>query len=284
MSQSKTNTSGNSSALAKPIQWNDPFAEFGEASTQLQVKIPIVKIEYLASKNVQQEHPDWKRGLFSLSIGEQLDHLQVGLIGLRYGRVCFLSDFDPNNPNAEPDCKSDNGIVPAASIENPLTDQLCTINGDKIHVCVHCDEYGTPARNRAGKYLVACPYARWSDRKNAPKCHDFFTLLLWEHQLNLPLIYTVKGTGIKHLNQLHMDMIRAIREIPEDTKYPPSSYIKIEIRSMAVSSWIEPQFKIVKPFSDDEAFFNAEAKKDLVDAFQSMNTDDFAFDKAEEHE
>jgi len=283
MPRQKPPSENKTTALAKNGQWNDPFNEMGEAATQLQISIPVVKIEYMASKNVQREHPEWKRGLFSLSFGEQLDHLQVGLISLRYGRVCFLSDFDPNNPNAEPECKSDNGIFPASSIEKPLTDAFSVVNGDKIPVCAHVDENGIPARTRAGKYVVACPMARWSDRKSAPKCHDFFTLLLWEHQLNLPLIYTIKGTGIKHINQLHMDMIRAIREIPEKTKYPPSSYIKIIVRSMSVSNWFEPQFKIDKPFSDDEAYFNAEAKKDLVDSFQSMNSDDFAFEKAEEN-
>ena len=62
----------------------------------------------------------------------------------------------------------------------------------------------------------------------------------------------------------------------------PSSYIKIIIRAVPNSNWYEPHFTIDKPFSDDDAWFNVEAKKELVDSFQSMNTDDFAFDKDEE--
>ena len=272
------------SVPALRAQWNDPFRDFGEAASQLQVKIPVAKIEYMASNSIQREHPEWEKGKFSLSIGEQLDSLQVGLLGLRYGRVCWLSQFDPNNPDADPECKSDNGIFPSPAIEEPLTDVKCTINGEKFPVCVHCNEIGEPVRTRSGKYLVACPMAKWGDRKSAPRCHEQFTLLLWEHQLNLPLIYTVKGTGIKHLNQLHMDMIRAIREIPEDSKYPPSSYIRIIIRATPVSNWYEPHFKIDKPFEDIEAHINTEAKKDLIDEFESMSSDDFAFDKTEEEE
>ena len=137
-------------------------------------------------------------------------------------------------------------------------------------------------RSRSGKYMPACPKAKWTDRKTAPPCNDFFTLLLWEHQLNLPLIYTIKGTGIKHLNQLHMDMIRAVRNLPEDTKYPPSCYIKIVIRSIPVSNWYEPNFMIGSTFEDIEAHINYEAKKDLTSDFESMNSDDFVFDNTEE--
>ena len=273
-----------SSVPAPRSQWDDPFKSFGDAATQLTLKIPVVKIEYLASTATKQEHPDWQRGKFSINTGDQLDQLEVGLLGIRFGRVKWPNEYDPNNPDEVPECKSDNGIFPTPSISTPLTDVSAEIRGEKVPVCVHCDANGAPQRNRTGRYLAACAFAKWGAKGQPPVCKESFTMLLWEHTLNLPLIFSVKGTGVKHLNQLHMDMIRATRNLPEKLPYPPGAYIRIIITARAVSQWYEPIFNIGEPFDELGASINADAKKDLIDDFESMSSDDFSFDKQQEED
>ena len=283
MSPKNSSSQSQAGAIARRDYFNDPFSEFGDAASQVPSKLPVVKIEYLASESTQREHLDWQEGKFSINIGEQLDKLVVALIGLRYGRILWPEDFDPKNPDKEPLCRSDNGLTPSGGLECPKTDVKARVGGDQIPVCMHFDESGKPVRSQTGRYVPACPFAQWGAKNEAPPCKEFFTLLLWEHTLNIPLIYIVKGTGIKHISQLRMDMMRFQRELPEDIALPPAAYCQIHVTTRKVQRWYEPQFQVAGKFSDIEAEINADAMQDIRPTFESMTADDFEFNgKSEE--
>jgi hypothetical protein len=279
MPKSKSSPTQTPGAIAKADQFRDPFAQYGPASTQVPVKIPVAKIEYLANEAIQREHPDFKEGLFSINIGEQLPVLTVALVGLRYGRLLWPKEFDPKSPDRDPLCKSDDGITPSGGLECPKSAYTAP-NG--LPACVICNEAGIPLRNSTGRYIPACEFSKWGTGRETPPCREFFTLLLYEHTLNLPLVFSIKGTGIKHISQLRMDMIRFQRELPENIVHPPAAYTKIEISVLKVQRWYEPIFKIVGKFSQAEADTNAEAMRSIRPAFERSSSDDFRYDQPAE--
>lgn len=278
MPSKRTSPPSSSTAVAPKSYFSDPFADFGDAASQIPSKLPVCKIEYLASESTQREHPDWVEGKFSINIGEQLEKLTAGLIGMRYGRVLWPEDFDPKAPERDPLCRSDNGLWPSGGTECPKSDVKATVNGQAIPVCVHFDETGKPVRSQSGRYVPACPLAKWGDRHQAPICKDGFVLLLWEHTLNIPMVFTVKGTGIKHISQLKVDMIRFQRELPESLHYPPAAYCKLEISILKVQRWYEPQFTIVGTFDEVSVEMNADAMQNIRPTFENMTAEEFEFE------
>jgi hypothetical protein len=131
--------------LAKTF--SDPFSHFGESSMQLPTKIPVAKIEYLADPQTRTDHPDFEKGRFSINIGEQLDHLEVAVIGMKYTRILWSEGFDPKNITRDPLCRSDDGLIPTAGTDCPKTDVTAKIDGQVHPVCVAFQNNSTPSRD-----------------------------------------------------------------------------------------------------------------------------------------
>ena len=277
MPSAKSSQKQKPGAIAPKSYFQNPFSDFGDAASQIPSKLPVCKIEYLASESTLREHPDWVEGKFSINIGEQLDSLTAGLIGMRYGRVLWPEDFDPKAPDRDPLCRSDNGLWPSGGTQCPKSDVKATVNGQIVPVCVHFDETGKPVRSQSGRYVPACPLAKWGERRQAPACKDGFILLLWEHTLNIPLVFTVKATGIKHISQLKVDMIRFQRELPESITFPPAAYCKLHITALKVQRWYEPVFTIAGKFDDLDVEINADAMMNIRPTFENMTAEDFEF-------
>ena len=261
-------------SIARPL--SDPMANLGPHADQVPIKFPVIKIEYLAIPETKQLHPDWQPGKFSISIGEQLDHLELALLAIRYGRMKWPPNFDPKNPDVDPECKSDNGLVPSGGSLFPLSDIRGTFNGEKSPLCVYIDEENTPTRDQIGRYIPACKFAQWGPKNEPPQCKEFFGLFVWEHQLNIPALFTIKSTGIKHLSDLRTQFASYQQTIKFIPKHPITAYAKIKVDILNKGRWYEPYFKIVDTFSDPDVLVNVAAIAQYRLPIDNLHAQDFS--------
>ena len=279
MPKNKQLTRRENAAVSAPF--SDPLKGFGEAANQIPSKVPVARIEYLATPQTTQDHPDWKRGKFSINIGEQLNHLEACILGIKFSRMLW-PDFEPNDQYPEPLCKSDNGLWPTGGIESPKTSTTHKFNGESRPVCVAFLADGQPSRNATGKFIPVCPYAQFGQNHEAPTCKEVFTIALFEHQLNIPLLFTIKSTGIKHLSDMRMKLLNFEREFKGKIEYPITLYAKFHIQSIPVKNWFEPHFEIVGKFAKTELEMNIEAYNEIQPNLQKYSTDDIRFDGPED--
>ena len=264
---------GQNTAIARPLA--DPMSGLGQHADQIPLEFPVIKIEYLAIPETKQLHPDWQAGKFSISIGEQLDHLEIALLALRYGRIKWPDNFDPKNPDTEPECKSDNGLVPVGGSLFPLSDIRGTFAGEKSPLCVYIDDQNQPTRDQIGRYIPACKFAQWGVKNEPPLCKEFFGLFVWEHQINIPALFTVKSTGVKHLGDLRTQFARYQQTIKFNPKHPITAYAKIKVECLDKGRWYEPYFKITDTFTDADVQVNVAAIKQYRLPIQDLHAEDF---------
>ncbi|MDZ7721693.1 MAG: hypothetical protein U5R06_02410 [candidate division KSB1 bacterium] len=279
MAKNKDLTRRENSAVSAAL--DDPLNSFGEAANQIPSKVPVARIEYLATDQTKQDHPEWQRGKFSINIGEQLDHLEACILGIKYSRMLW-PPFDPDDKNPEPLCKSDNGLWPTGGLESPKTSTTHKFDAENHPVCVAFMADGQPSRNATGKFIPVCPYAMFGQNREAPTCKEVFTIALFEHQLNIPVLFTVKSTGIKHLSDMRMALINFEREFKGKREHPITLYAKLIIKSIPVKNWFEPHFEIAGKFGKTELEMNLEAYNEIQPNLQKYSTDDISFDGPED--
>ena len=261
------------STLVRPS--SNPMNDLGPAMDQLPKRFPVFKLEYLADPQTLKDHPDWKAGKFSCTLGEQLDSLIVCLLGMKFYRICWPPNFDAKNIDREPLCKSEDGLIPSGGKKSPLTDFKAKINGVDSPVCVHMDPDGKPARDLNGRYLPACPYALWGANSEPPQCKEVFGLLVYEHTLNIPGLLAVKSTGIKHLSNLFGQFELFKKQVKDKKNVPIKARAKVEIVSVSKGRWFEPAFRIIGLFSDVETKVNLDALESCNIPFSKVEAEDF---------
>lgn len=112
---------------------------------------------------------------------EQWESLIVVPLTYGHGRVLF-----PRTPEGKPDydapipCRSDDGLVPAPSIEKPIAQRcVADIRGDEL-----------------------CPMAKWGANRTKPKCAETATLVLIVEETGMPFRFSVKGADCTTLRKL----------------------------------------------------------------------------------
>jgi hypothetical protein len=127
--------------------------------------------------------------------GEAFDDLAVVPLRISKTRVKFP---DGSDLDADPECRSSDGLVPSPFAKVPQARQCVT----------------TDAR---GRVVPVCPHAKWkkdaSGKSIKPPCAEKYRLLLYVVSTGLPRWFNVGGKGIAALDisiqRLKQDRIRA---------------------------------------------------------------------------
>ncbi len=197
-------------SLPPMLQKNGPFSllDFNGAEENLRDILPRAKIEYLA---IGDAPPDFKKGLFSFSLGYQKEEIQVVLLAMKFGRVMF-PPFT-GEKNVEPLCRSNNGLHSTAGSVYPL---------DRPMTC------------------QSCKFGEWSEN-TPPVCAEVYSLLLWDIEDDLPFVIGVKRTSIMPLRKLKT----ALKMSAKKWAYPgcaPNACVSMLMRTKAIQNYYILEF------------------------------------------
>lgn len=109
-----------------------------------------------------------------------------------------------------------------------------------------------------GTACATCPHAQW--RRGArgpepPRCSELFTLLLWLHETEEPVVFFVRRTGVRPwraaTQQIKMAGFRARGKTPGADKIPPNLLVSFVLAAEHVEragmDWWEPRFRGFEP-------------------------------------
>lgn len=194
---------------------------------------------------------------------------------MKFSRICWPKTFDPTNITRIPLCKSDDGIAPTSGSEYPISNIQGMYKGKKQPLCVHVDENGIPIRDQTNRYVPACPNALWGPNGEPPACKEVFGLLVFEHTLNIPALFAVKATGIKHLSNLFGQFEMFKKQVKPQKGVPLKAMAKVEVIPLSKGRWYEPVFRITGTFSKTEIEMNLDAMKTYNIPFEQTEVEDF---------
>jgi hypothetical protein len=139
-------------AVQDEIPGDDGLGDFDQSD----IVIPRVKI-------VQAMSEEGTQGKFRINLtGDEFDSMNVVFLKFSKGRVYFPKDSDAD----EPTCKSNDGALPASTIEAPIAAKCET-----------------------------CPLSQWSDKK-PPQCSETYNFLGVTVEDLFPFWLSLKGMSI----------------------------------------------------------------------------------------
>jgi len=135
--------------------------------------VPRIKVGQLMSR-------EGTAGRFRMNLtGDEYDQLDMIVIKAEPGRVMMDKDMTKDKP----ECRSFDGLVPDARVENPPNDQ-CVMKA--------------VIKGKAAMVPV-CPCAKWGNSGERPSCDETYNLLCLFTDDYLPFWLTLHGTAIKPL-------------------------------------------------------------------------------------
>jgi len=206
----------------------DPWDDTVEGTVQ--AAFPLLKIAYENSKGKPDDCAVGQ--LFNSATGEVKDVAKFIWLNTKSGNV-LRKPYDPKAEQQAPIlCKSNNGMVPTGGVE-PMPG---------------------PCRRKLGtKIIDACPKLKWMpDPKNPgkqvpPECSGHCIMLGYDLEGDVPFLFVVKRTALKHFRALKTRM-RALKGAMADRERPDiPGFLRtpVTISSKKVGIYFEPNFDIL---------------------------------------
>lgn len=147
-----------------------------ETDAMIGDKMPLLKIRYPGSIDAPEGAVDGD--LYNNLTGEFGETKRVVLLKVQV-RQAMMEKYDPRSPIKPALCESLDGLAPSRGSEM---------------------QAGPCRRRTKAGYVAACPMLQWStDARGGrvpPPCSDVYVMLLWDIDNAVPLIFSVKKTGI----------------------------------------------------------------------------------------
>lgn len=233
----KIEGNGNGTYLAV-VGENENFLNINGAEEELGLQPIFYRIQ-------QKKKGELEAGHFTVFGGNQVDELEFVLLAMSHSRAWFPA-FDPANPEQEPNCKSDDGILP---------------NG------------GTQMQKTACK---DCQHAKWRGKKKAPACSQIFNLLCYDSKEKMPFMMRIKRTGISSLRRLLTEIkARGISHLMANVK---ATLTKVEEPSIHYV----PTFCVLGKLTQEELEHMKVCAKNFIDAMKSIRVEEGEIEQEQE--
>ncbi|MBI5499783.1 MAG: hypothetical protein HY907_06040 [Deltaproteobacteria bacterium] len=175
---------------------------------------------------VQPTSQEGSPGTFRSSLtGEERRELQLVPLAIRRGRICWAETL-----GEDPVCKSNDGRLPASTVERPVSEECCVLAG--------------------GRLKPVCGAAVWRrvktddglSRQEPPRCRETAIVVAVDLETQAPLMIAFHGTGIRSVR-----VLRTIALQKRLALFDAAATLRLRKVTNARGTYFVPEFHDVRP-------------------------------------
>ena len=154
--------------------------------------------------------------------GDERETIDLVVLRVQRGKVLWSATL-----GEDPMCKSNDGLVPAASVEHPQSDVCCEVRGPHLR--------------------PVCPAATWrpkpgnGGRMEPPACRDTYTVIALDLATETPFLMALHGSGLRAVRVLRTILLQRHINI-----YDAACTLRLRKQTNGKGSYYVPEFTDIR--------------------------------------